>query len=116
MLYFRGVADYFGDLDLSVSKADYEKVKEELDRLATNPNLKWGYIYNFKINGVDIDLVIKDENVLNYCDLEYNLDNDVLHLESLDYWYKRYYELERFNRCEQIKNFLGGKNELSSNN
>ena len=116
MLYFRGVADYFGDLDLSVSKADYEKVKEELERIATNPNLKWGYIYNFKINGVDIDLVIKEENVLNYCDLEYNLDNDVLHLESLDYWYKRYYELERFNRCEQIKNFLGGKNELSSNN
>ena len=116
MLYFRGVVDYFGDLDLSVSKADYEKVKEELDRLATNPNLKWGYIYNFKINGVDIDLVIKEESVLNCCDLEYNLDNDVLHLESLDYWYKRYYELERFNRCKQIRSFLGGKNELSSNN
>ena len=116
MLYFRGIVDYFGDLDLSVSKEDYEIVKEEIDKLATNPHLKWGYIYNFKIDNVDIDLVVKEDNALKICDLEYNLDNYILHLESLDYWYKRYYELERFYRCEQIKKYLGGKNEFSSNN
>lgn len=109
MMYFRGIVDYFGDYDLSISKDDYEKIKDDLAKISTTPNLKWGYIYNFKIDGVEIDLVIKEDNVLNICDLEYNLDNDVLHLESLEYWYNRYYQLERFHKCELIKKYMGGK-------
>lgn len=109
MLYFRGIDDYFGDLDLSVSKSDYEKIENNLNNIITDKRIKWGYIINFKIDDVDIDLVVKDDDVLNNCDLDYNLGGKIIHLERLDYWYNRYKELERFKRVEQIEKYLGGK-------
>ena len=109
MLYFRGIDNYFGDLDISVSKKDYEIVKDDLSKVITDVSDKWGYIICFKIDGVDFDLVVKDDDIFNYCDLDYDLNGTILHLEKLDYWYKRYSEIGKTRRVEQIKNYLGGR-------
>ena len=110
MLYFRGVDDYFGDLDLSINKDDYDKIKAELDLMITDKHSKWGYINCFSLDGVGVDLVVKEDDVLKVCDLEYNLDSYVFYLERLDYWYNRYLEFGRYRRVEQIKKYMeGGK-------
>lgn len=109
MLYFRGITDYFNDLDISCSKEDFELVKDEILALTSENSTKWGYIHCYKINNVDIDLVEKDVNVLKTCDLEYNLDGTIIHLETLEYWLNRYKEMGRSKRVSQIEAYLGGK-------
>lgn len=109
MLYFRGVETYFNDLDISVSKDDYLKIKDDLDKITTHHELKWDYIYHLTINDEDVDLVVKDENVLDKCDYVYNLDGYIINLESLDYWLGRYQEMGRDKRVNQILMYKGGK-------
>ena len=106
MLYMRGVVDYFSDLDLSINVDDYELIKNDLEQIASKNGTKWGYIHCFTIDGVNIDLICKEYDVLKDCDINYLVGKEYVPLETLDHWLNRYTELGRSVRVRQIKEYM----------
>ena len=117
LLYFKGIASEFHDIDLMVAEEDVEIVKDLLLSFgsikAPNPNIKYKtkYFLEFVVDGIDIDvmagfiIVNKDEDF--YFPLkkeninDYTVVNEIkIPLQSVEEW-SYYYDL--IGRDEKVK-------------
>lgn len=117
LLYFKGIASEFHDIDLMVAEEDVEIVKDLLLSFgsikAPNPNIKYKtkYFLEFIVDGIDIDvmagfiIVNKDEDF--YFPLkkeninDYTVVNEIkIPLQSVEEW-RYYYDL--MGRDEKVK-------------
>jgi len=117
LLYFKGIASEFHDIDLMVAEEDVEIVKDLLLSFgsikAPNPNIKYKtkYFLEFVVDGIDIDvmagfiIVNKDEDF--YFPLkkeninDYTVVNEIkIPLQSVEEW-SYYYDL--MGRDEKVK-------------
>lgn len=119
LLYLKGKAAMFRDIDIMVTEADVKRLKEILEQYGVlappNPNAlyKTRYFYEFTIDGVEVDVmagfVIVHEGKEYDCSLQpksitkYFLINDVeIPLQSLEDWRRYYVLMGRTERVEMI--------------
>lgn len=109
LLYFKGKANDFHDIDLMVGEEDVEKVRKLLssigELLPEHPDVQYKtrHFLEFSIEGVDVDvmagfIIVKDGREFD-CSLfaeqivdQIWLDEENIPLQSLSDW-RRYYEL-----------------------
>lgn len=109
LLYLKGIASDFSDIDMMIAESDVEDVKEVLlsfgQQKPANPNVQYKTkaFLEFEIDGVDIDvmagLVIVNEGVEYYFPLEKDqirdsakINGTVIPLQSIEQW-RTYYQL-----------------------
>ncbi|WP_310603359.1 nucleotidyltransferase domain-containing protein [Anaerosporobacter sp.] len=122
LLYFKGIATDFHDIDIMVAETDVEILKSiilefgELQPQVPNPQYKTKHFLEFKVDGVDIDVMagftiisgekeyyfpLKQENVLDYTEI-----NGVkIPLQSLEEWRNYYNLMGRTEKVKMIDNF-----------
>ncbi|MDU2670854.1 MAG: hypothetical protein E7C49_02480 [Clostridium sp.] len=117
LLYFKGIAEEFHDIDIMVDESGVEIVKKILLSLGTlqpeNPNMKYktNHFLEFKIDDVDFDVmagfVIVKDNKEYYFPLQkksikdyISIDSVTIPLQSIEEW-RTYYEL--MGRAEKVK-------------
>lgn len=122
LLYFKGITDFFQDIDITVSEEDVEKTKNILLSLGTlhpkNPNAQYKtkYFLEFSINSVDLDVMagftIVHDNKDHYFPFnkdsiaEYLTYNDiVLPLQSVNDWLIYYKLMNRDKKVKLIESF-----------
>ncbi len=129
LLYFHNIVSEFDDIDLMVEEKDGEKAKELLltigKLMPPNPNVlyKTHHFYEFKIDGVDVDMMIgfviayegKDIDCSfyeNQIEGRVKLDDQDIPLHSLSLWEKYYSMMGRTNKVKMIEDYFLKKNNL----
>ena len=117
LLYFKGIANEFNDIDIIIDEKDVEKVKKILLSFGSlqpkNPNVQYKtkHFLEFKIDDIDFDIisgfVIVCDNDEYYFPLEKNMIKDYINindvnipLHSIEEWHT-YYKL--MGRTEKVK-------------
>lgn len=126
LLYFKGIAPEFHDIDLMISNEDVESVREILSQMGvlcpSNPNPKYQTktFMEFTINSVDVDVmagfsILKDGKVYD-CSLDKNQIAEWLTLEKVQIplqspllWRKYYALMGRNEKVSMIDSFLANR-------
>jgi hypothetical protein len=117
LLYFKGIASEFHDIDIMVAEEDVEILKDVLSSFGNiqppNPNVQYKtkYFLEFNVDGVDIDVMagfiiiskgqeyyfpLKKEGINDYTEV----NGIKIPLQSLEEW-RNYYKL--MGRDEKVK-------------
>lgn len=125
LLYFKGVASEFHDIDLMVSNDDIDMAKDILSKMGQiqppNPNPKYQtkVFLEYVVNGIDIDVMagfsILKDGVLTDASLkkeqiveEMSLGKEKIPLQSITLWRKYYELMGREKKVQMIDDFLRG--------
>ncbi|MEG0069862.1 hypothetical protein [Cetobacterium sp.] len=128
LLYIKGITNEFNDIDIMVAESDVEKTKQILlsfgELQPKNPNEKYKTkcFMEFKINGIDFDIiagfVIVKNNTEYYFPLKKNdikeiicIHNTPLPLQSIEEWLLYYKLMDRIEKVEIIDKYLGLRQE-----
>lgn len=126
LLYFKGIAPDFHDIDLMISTSDVEQVRSILSEIGTlqppNPNPKYHTkaFLEFVIDAMDVDIMagfsILCDGKLYDCSLqkeqivEYlTLDGEKIPLQSPQLWCEYYRLMGRPAKVEMIETALAAK-------
>lgn len=128
MLYLKGIAPDFHDIDLMISLKDADKVEQillEMGRMCPpnpikNPMYHTKRFMEFVIDSIDVDVmagfIIEKDGEIYDCSLHKNqivevvkLDGESIPLQSLDLWAKYYRLMGRKDKVLMIEKALSEK-------
>ena len=123
MLYLRGIAKKFHDIDILIHEDDVQKVKEimssyTLTKKTTDPlKYRTKVFLNYDVDGVDFDLmarfsIVDQEKIYEFPLLledmkEYILvSHEKVYVSSIETWLNYYQLMHRYDKVEMIKDYL----------
>ena len=126
LLYFKGIASEFHDIDLMISNDDVECVRSILSKMGKiqppNPNAKYQTktFMEFTINAIDVDVMagfsILSDGKLFDCSLQKNqivekmaLGSELIPLQSPSLWCEYYRLMERTEKVKMIEQALSNQ-------
>lgn len=122
LLYFKGITKEFNDIDILIIDKDVLKVKKimtklkaELQPFTPKTKYKTKIFLEYKISGIDLDIMagftivnngidydcsLKPNQIIEY----YDLDGEKIPLQSIDLWLKYYKLMGRESKVSMIEN------------
>ena len=117
LLYLKGIAEKFNDIDIMMNESDIEQAKAALLKLGKkqphnpHPQYQTKHFLEFQITGVDVDIIagftIIYQNETHYFPLmekdiveKVDFEGEMIPLQSIKTW-RKYYQL--MGRSEKVK-------------
>jgi hypothetical protein len=121
LLFFKGVTDFYNDIDIIVDEVDIKKADKVLKKLATKnmivqkAEFATDYFYNYIIDNVSLDVmsnfkILYNKNTYLFqfdkdYEIEYKLVNNILiPLTMVEDWLELYTLMNRENKVNMINN------------
>ncbi|MCK9235345.1 MAG: hypothetical protein WC225_04940 [Acholeplasmataceae bacterium] len=119
LLYFKGIAEKFNDIDIMIKESDVERAKAALLKIGKgqpnipHPQYKTKHFLEFKIDGIDVDVIagftIVYQNETHYFPLKekdivekIDFKGEMIPLQSIKTWRKYYQLMERNEKVKLI--------------